>query len=82
MFVGSIRTLLLTIVSIPLIHMVFWKTQRSYAGVTFSEERVPSYSALKMEATGSSGILPATYQSRQYLLADYHNLNIHPPPPN
>jgi len=75
-FLGNIRTLLLTTVSIPLIHIVFWKT--SFAGVAVSEERVPSYSALKMEATVSSETLPATYQSTQYLLADYHNLNIRP----
>jgi len=77
-FVGNIRTLLLTIVNVPLIHMVFWKTQHSFTGVTVSDERVPSYSALKMGATDSSETLPATYQSTQYLLAEYHNLNINP----
>ena len=77
-FVGNIRTLLLTIVSIPLIHTVFRKTQRSFAGVTVSEEGVPSYSALKMVATDSSETLSATYLSTQFLLAEYHNLNIHP----
>jgi hypothetical protein len=80
-FVGNIRTLLLTKVSIPLTHMVFWKTQHSFADVTVSEERMPSYSALKMEAKCSSETLPATYQSTQYLLAEYYNLNFHPRPP-
>jgi hypothetical protein len=59
----------------PDTYIAFWKTPRSCAGVTVSEETVRSHSALKMEAAGASETLPSAYQGTQYLYSENQNLN-------